>query len=230
MGSRRHVTVDSRICDLGLRISGPPFGALKRSLERELSSRGIRLRPSFYLSNEYGCVAGTANVGVLWEDALPQRPSLHKRFRARLRDPEILPRIMRHEAGHAFCYVHRLHARRDFRDLFKVRGDFFGSYPDGGWAPGAKDEARLRRGAHINIRCLKHPDEDFAICFQTWLHPEADWRVQYAAFPAILRKLDYVDRVARTCGAKPYESDPRDIDAPVESLTMTVSEWFGNRR
>jgi hypothetical protein len=201
-----------------------------RRLGRELAGRKIRLRPNFYLSNEYGCVVRTANVGVLWTDALPQRPALHARHRDRARDPEILMRVLRHEAGHAFCYVHRLYERRDFRGLFAVKGDFFGSYPDRGWVPGPRDEARLRRGEHINLRCLKHPDEDFAICFQTWLNPEIDWRAQYAAFPLIERKLAFVEAMARRFGAKVYQSDPSDLDAPVESLTMTVAEWFRGER
>jgi hypothetical protein len=197
-----------------------------RRLGRELAARKIRLRPNFYLSNEYGCVVRTANVGVLWTDALPQVPALHARHRDRTRDPEILMRVLRHETGHAFCYVHRVYERRDFRKLFRVKGDFFASYPDNGWAPGPRDEARLRKGEHINVRCLKHPDEDFAITFQTWLNPELDWRAQYAAFPAILEKLAFVDAMARRLGPQPRANDARDLDAPVESLTMTVAEWF----
>lgn len=216
----------TRVCDLGLSIEKSQFAPLIRTLHRELAAKRLGLRPHFYLSNEYGCVERTANVGLLWVDALDQIPALWRKYRVRARDAAILLRILRHEAGHAFGYVHRLYRRADFRRLFKVRGHFFRSYPDGDWTPSPRHQAGFRRGEWINLRAMKHPDEDFAITFQTWLNPAVDWRRQYVLFPKILEKLEWVDRVARAMGRRSYRSDRRRLDLPVSQLTVTVGEWF----
>jgi hypothetical protein len=222
----KHRLESTRICDLGLTLAKSQFAPLIKKLHRELAAKGVRLRPNFYLSNEYGCVERTANIGLLWVDALDQIPALWRRYRDRARDASLLLRILRHEAGHAFGYVHRLYVRRDFRRLFKVRGAFFGSYPDHGWEPTKRHEARFRRGEYINLRAMKHPDEDFAITFQTWLNPEIDWRRQYESFPKVLAKLEWVDAAARGVGRRPAANDRRRLDVPVSELTMTVAEWF----
>jgi hypothetical protein len=216
-----------RICDLGLSVARPPISTAVRRLHRELHAAGIRLRPFFYLSNEYGCVVRTANVGLLWVDALPQIPALWRRHRHATRDADLLIRILRHETGHAFCYVHRLWRRPDFRKLFGVRGHFFGTYPDAGWTPSAADEKRLQDGEHINVRCLKHPDEDFAITFQTFVNPEEDWRRRWRHAPGVMRKLEFVEAMAAKHGPIAIRGDGRDLDMPIEEITTRVAEWPG---
>jgi len=205
---------DRRICDLALSARKPPFATAIARLQRELRSAGVALRPYFYLSNEYGCVVRTANIGLLWSDALKPR------------QPETLMRILRHETGHAFCYAHRLYRRRDFRALFKVRGDFFRTYPDAGWHPSPADEKRLKDGDHVNVRCLKHPDEDFAITFQTFLNPDEDWRRRWRHAPGVMRKLEFVEAMAARYGPVVISGDGKNLDVPIEELTMTVGTWF----
>ncbi len=219
----------TRVCDLGLSVARPPISTAISRLHRELRAAEIRLRPFFYLSNEYGCVVRTANVGLLWVDALPQIPVLWRRHRPATRDAELLMRILRHETGHAFCYVHRLYRRRDFRRLFGVRGHFFGTYPDAGWSPSAADGKRLRDGDHINVRCLKHPDEDFAITFQTFLNPGEDWRRRWRHAPGVMRKLEFVEAMAAEYGPVPAKGDGRDLDVPIDEITIRVEDWPGLR-
>jgi hypothetical protein len=229
MGRGRPPTLRARVCDLGLRVDRPPLSTAIARLGRELRAAGIRLKPFFYLSDEYGCVERTANIGLYWVDALPQVPSLARRCRDRLRDAELLARILRHEAGHAFCYVHELWRRAGFRRIFGVRGDFFSTYPDAGWSPSRADERRLRDGEHVNVRCLKHPDEDFAITFQTWLNPGADWRTQWRHAPGVLRKLEFVESMARRYGPVPARGDGRRLDVPIDEITATVGEELRGR-
>ncbi len=220
----------TRICDLGLAIPGSRLEPLLAGLDHELRSAGIRLAPKFYLSNEYGCVEGTCNVGLLWVDALDPAGELGRRYRRFIHDAGIVRRVLRHEAGHAFNYVHRIHESPAFRIRFKAKGDFFRSYPDAGWEPTEAHEVRVRRGEYINIRAAKHPDEDFAICFQTWLDPEADWREDFRRYPEVIGKLRFVEEVAGKFGLAPYANDPKDLDQPIGEITRTVGEWFTSAR
>ena len=217
-----------RICDLGLTIRKSRLGRLVTRLRKEISAAGVRMRPLFYISTEWGTVIRTCNIAMLWTDLLDQIPPLARRYRGLVRPPEVLFRVLRHEAGHAFNYVHRIYRRRDFRRLFQVKGDFFNTYPDGGWSPNRRDEERLKKGEHINIRCLKHPDEDFAISFQTWVHPDVDWRRDYASQGGVLKKLEFVERMVEKFGRKPYKSNPRDLDIPIGGVTATVGDWFSS--
>jgi hypothetical protein len=216
--------MDTPIARLGLSIRRGALASAIADVNRDLAAAGIRMRPRYYLSNEYGCVERTCNVGVLWTDAIDQIPALWTRYRSHVHPPALIRRILRHEAGHAFCYVHRLYRRPAFRRTFGVRGHFFRTYPDGGWTPGPADHEALRRGHVVNLRCRKHPDEDFAITFQTWLDPESRWREVYAG--VVRRKFEYVEAAVRRYGPRPVISDPEDLDVPIRELTMTPSRWF----
>ncbi|MBI5528436.1 MAG: hypothetical protein HY897_19055 [Deltaproteobacteria bacterium] len=216
----------TRVCDLGLTVNGSIFGRLTRRVHRELRAKGIVLRPNWYLSSEYGCVVDSCNVGLKWVEAIGQIPALARRFGHLFRpEPEILM-TLRHEAGHAFCYVHRLYRLRRFRALFEVKGDFYGRYPDDGWAPTAADRRRFREGRHISLHCLKHPDEDFSITFQTWLWPGSRWRTRYAAWPGIMEKFAFVGEMVRRYGSRPHKNDDNDLDVPISDLTYIAGAYL----
>src|SRR5689334_16481209 len=52
--------LNQRICDFDLRIEGRPLGRVVDRLLKELEARGItRLKPKFYLSDEWGVPEGT---------------------------------------------------------------------------------------------------------------------------------------------------------------------------
>jgi hypothetical protein len=74
----------------------------------------------------------------------------------------------------------------------------------------------------------KHPDEDFAETFAVWLTPRSGWRRKYRGWGA-LRKLKYVDRVARQVA----ESEPLrtvgEADVTVEQMETTVEEFYRGR-
>jgi hypothetical protein len=76
----------------------------------------------------------------------------------------------------------------------------------------------------------KHPDEDFAETFAVWLTPGSGWRRRYARWPA-LRKLEYVDRIAKELAAV---DPPRPLAAavaelPVDEMSATVEEFYRTR-
>ena len=126
---------------------------------------------------------------------------------------------LRHEAGHAFNYAYRLHETPEWRELF---GPFNRPYRDR-YRPVPFDRHFVR---HIEgWYAQKHPDEDFAETFAVWLTPGSRWRVRYRGWPA-LRKLRYVDRVARAVGDTEPPVRLASTDITVEEMHMTVEEFF----
>ena len=190
----------------------------------------MSLRPHFYLSNEYGCVIRTCNVGLKWVESIGQVPELAERYSHLVRPAPRVMTTLRLEAGHAFCYVHRLYKQKKFRGLFEVRGSFYGTYPDAGWRPDASAWRRFREGGHVHILCLKHPDEDFANTFSVWLDPESEWETRFEGRPVVLEKLHYVTDLAKRYGRRPYRNDPNELDVPISDLTYPVGAYLDRER
>jgi hypothetical protein len=74
----------------------------------------------------------------------------------------------------------------------------------------------------------KHPDEDFAETFAVVLTPRSGWRRRYARWP-VYRKLTYVARLMREIGARSPQVRGGELLRPVDELTMTVAEHYGER-
>ncbi len=126
---------------------------------------------------------------------------------------------LRHEMGHALNYAYRLYATEEWNDLF---GSYARPYLDSYQVrPFSRDYVRHVPGWYAQ----KHPDEDFAETFAVWMTPGSDWKTRYEGAGA-LKKLLYVDRVARELGDKDPPIPPIDVpDAePVEVLGFTVGE------
>src|SRR5262249_29614753 len=71
----------------------------------------------------------------------------------------------------------------------------------------------------------KHPDEDFAETFAVWLTPGLNWRKQYDGWDA-LKKLEYIDRVAKELGGQQPRVGELDEDQPVSDLKVTILEFY----
>ncbi|MBI5366926.1 MAG: hypothetical protein HZA54_07800 [Planctomycetes bacterium] len=237
-----HRHLEMRLCDLDLRLADTLFAPEIRALRAELRAVGLALRPHFYLSTEYGTIIRTGNIALLWTDGCAWGRRFARANGLRVRTAAEMLITLRHETGHAFAYVNRLYRTPRYRALFEVRGSFFGTYPDHGWAPCAEHHERFDRGEVIKIYAARHPDEDFAICFQTWLAAEiaarsggagrrgasreAGWRAEFADRPVILRKLEYVAEMVARLGARRQTWDRRDLDEALARERMTVGEWL----
>jgi hypothetical protein len=136
-----------------------------------------------------------------------------------LEDSREIMRYMRHEAGHVFNYAYRLYRRPDWRVAF---GPFDRPYRDKYRpVPFSRNFVRHMEGWYAQ----KHPDEDFAETFAVWLTPGSAWRRRYKGWPA-LRKLRYVDRMARAYS----EEDPLvrtgEVDITVDDMRLTVEDFY----
>src|SRR5688572_1928483 len=217
---QRDLLLGHRISDLGLSIRGSRVERLVQQLYSELEARGLRFRPPVYLSDQWGCPDGTPLIGVPFYLADPRLERIEAEMSLAVEDDAEAMRYLRHEAGHAFNYAFELHERPEWQERF---GSFGRPYRDRYRAnPFSRDYVR-----HILAwYAQKHPDEDFAETFAVWLTPQADWRAEYAGWPA-LRKLEYVDRVMAEIASQHLETvAPTDDDLPVEAMQYTLAEHY----
>ena len=188
---------------------------------------GVTLNPTFYLSDAYGCVEGTTSIGLGFWDADRHLREIRRDAKEQMRDEADLVLLLKHEIGHAFCYAYKLYRLKEFRLQFAVEGNFFRSYPDDNKYqpnPWSRDFVNPD-GDHY---AQKHPDDDFAETFATYIDPEGLWRARYRDKPGALRKINFVSRMIRSCGGrKPLLDTPgQPLHKPVTDLKMTVAEFF----
>jgi hypothetical protein len=209
------------IRELGLRVEGSPLEKYVQQLYVELGARGLScFRPAVYLSDEWACPDRQPVIGIPFYLADPKLQALERAINDLEDEREILM-YLRHEAGHAFNYAYLLYESKEWLDLF---GPFDRPYVDD-YTPVPFSRKFVRHIAGWYAQ--KHPDEDFAETFAVWLTPDSDWRRRYKGWPA-LKKLQYVDRVARELSATP----PRKAlevavkELPVEEMGTTIAQFY----
>jgi hypothetical protein len=214
-----------RLCDLPLRIHRTRLEKRIRRLYDELQARDVVLNPHVWLSEEWFTPDGVAGFAIPFYLA---HPRLMKLERSQMLEVEGASedecmRILRHEAGHALSNAFRLHARREWNDVF---GSYRTPYP--GWyqpLPGSRDYVLNLDAWYAQA----HPAEDFAETFAVWLKPGWRWRRQYATWSAF-RKLEYVDRLMnQIAGKRPAKLARREVD-PLRLLEKTLREHYERKR
>jgi hypothetical protein len=207
------------IKELGLKLEGSPLERFVQKLYRELDAKGLKkFRPLCYLSDEWGCPSGEPVIGIPFYLANPQLARLEKDMND-LEDAREILMYLRHEAGHAFNYAYELYKTAEWRDLF---GPFRRPYRDR-YRPVPFSRGYVRHIAGWYAQ--KHPDEDFAETFAVWLTPRSNWRKKYRWWGA-LKKLRYVDRMARKFRqVEPVRPQGR-TDVTVEEMETTVADFY----
>ena len=214
-----------RMKDLKLRLDGTWLEDCVHDLYGELESRGIRLRPHVWLSDEWFAPDTTPGIALPFYLA---HPRLMRLERSQILDveggtvPECM-RILRHEAGHVIQHAFQLQRRRRWQQLFGRSSTRYPQY----YRPNPASKQCVQ---HLRLwYAQSHPDEDFAETFAVWLRPRSDWRKRYAGWPA-LRKLEYVDELmAEVAGEKPVLTKRLKVD-PVTRITRTLAEHYTARR
>jgi hypothetical protein len=207
------------IKELGLKLEGSTVERYVHQLYREIERKGLkRFRPPCYLTDEWGCPSGEPVIGIPFYLADPKLAALEKEMNDLEDEREILM-YLRHEAGHAFNYAYELYRSEEWRHLF---GPFRRPYKEN-YRPVPFSRRYVRHIAGWYAQ--KHPDEDFAETFAVWLTPRSGWRRRYRGWEA-MRKLRYVDRVARSVA----DSDPLRpmgrTDVTVEQMETTIADFY----
>jgi Putative zinc-binding metallo-peptidase len=207
------------IQQLGLKLEGSPLERFVQQLYKELDAKGLKkFRPRCYLTDEWGCPNMEPVIGIPFYLADPKLQRLELEMND-LEDSRQIMMYLRHEAGHAFNYAYELYKTQEWRELF---GPFRRPYRDAYKpVPFSRQYVRHMEGWYAQ----KHPDEDFAETFAVWLTPRSNWRKRYEGWGA-LRKLKYMERVAR----KVRELEPLraqgDTDITVDEMEVTVGEFY----
>lgn len=211
--------VNTRICDLGLKLEGSDVEPFVQQLHRELEEKKIKkFKPQCYLTDEWGCPSGEPIIGVpfyLARRDLAQIEAEHND----LEDRREIMKYLRHEAGHAFNYAYRLHRTPEWKQLF---GPYRRPYREN-YRPVlfSKDYVRYLPGWYAQ----KHPDEDFAETFAVWMTPRSGWRKKYRGWGA-MAKLQYMDRIARELGNVDPLRKRGSPDITVDDMEITVGEFY----
>ena len=208
-----------RIRDLGLSLEHSPVAELVRRLYSELEAKGLHhFRPTVYLSDEWGSPTGEPVIGIPFYLGDPRIANLEDAINDVEGEREIMM-YLRHEAGHAFNHAYELYRTDEWRSLFgSSRKPYRDDYP---FVPFSRDFVRYIPGWYAQ----KHPDEDFAETFAVWLDPESRWKRRYSGWGA-LKKLQYVDRIARELGDTPPVRPVGKTDITAEEMEQTVEEFY----
>jgi hypothetical protein len=217
--------LNTRLCDLPLRIEGTPLELRVARLYEELHARDLRFRPHFWLSDEWFTPDDIPGFAIPFYLAHPQLSRLERKQMLEVEggtEKECL-RILRHEAGHAINNAFYLHQRQRYRELF---GPFGRRYPD--WY---KPEPNSREYVlHLPAWYAQaHPAEDFAETFAVWLAAGSRWRSRYKGWPA-LRKLEYVDELMSELTGKGPLNKSRSTVGTLPELTETLRELYRRKR
>jgi hypothetical protein len=211
------------IKELGLKLEGSSVEKYVQQLYRELDQKGLkRFRPGCYLTDEWGCPSGEPIIGIPFYLADPKLAALEREMND-LEDEREIMMYLRHEAGHAFNYAYELYKTAEWRTLF---GPFRRPYHDD-YEPVPFSRKFVRHIAGWYAQ--KHPDEDFAETFAVWLTPRSGWRTKYRGWGA-MRKLRYVDRVARRVADVEPKRQRGATDVTVDEMETTIAEFYREAR
>lgn len=217
--------LDLRLCDLRARWEVSWLQRHVRRVQRELLAHDLRVRPHFWVSDEWFSPDGVPGVAIpfyLTDRRLIQLERKQMLF-VEGDEPTELLRLLRHEVGHAVQHAFALHHRRRWQRLF---GPSTTPYPEL-YRP---NPASRRYVVHLPYWYgQSHPAEDFAETFAVWLTPRSGWRRRYQGWAA-LAKLEYVDELMRElAGRRPSVRSRLRVD-PIQRNRTTLREYYAGRR
>ncbi|HOX44358.1 MAG TPA: putative zinc-binding metallopeptidase [Myxococcota bacterium] len=212
-----------RICDFGLRIEGSPLEAVLERFKKELEARGpAKLKPVFYLSDEWGVPESTVAIGIPFylADERLRKVQRVKGGRVEGLNREDILRYLRHELGHVVNYAFRLHEGEEWTRVFGAMSrPYLDEYRS---VPFHPDFVRHLPGQYAQ----KHPDDDWAETFAVWMTPRLDWRAMYADAPGALRKLELCDRLMAELRDREPPVTAVELLGQAAELQMTVQEFY----
>ncbi len=214
---------------LPITIEDSFFGEALRVVRADLKRARIKyLEPQYYLSTGYGTVAGTTTIALGFYDCNDVLQEINHELRGFRYTRDEIINIIRHEVGHAFAYGYKLYRRKDFRQVFKVKGNYFNTYPlTDRYVERANPWSRDFVNPGGDYYAQKHPDDDFAETFMVWLMPRYNWRRAYRRYPGALRKLEFVDKlVSEVRRTEPLIDQSPNLYEPLDDFRETLARFY----
>jgi hypothetical protein len=223
----RYELLNSRICDLGLAIEGSPLEPFTRRLQHEFVAKDVVFRPTFYLTDSWGCPDRVPVIGIPFYLADKRLTRIEQEQTGEIEGDSMVMMLVRHEGGHAVNYAYRLWEEPEWKEVF---GPFSMPYQEA-FRPQPFSRQFVRHiyaSQYGRTYAQKHPDEDFAETFAVWLTPRSAWRRRYRYWPA-LKKLRYVDALMRRIRRRTPRRTGGRLVSPVEKMATLLAEHYGQR-
>jgi len=153
--------LDTRLCDLPIKLEGTLLARRVARLWRELQRHGIAALPHAWLSEEFFTPDGVLGFAIPFYLAHPRLMRLERTQMLEVEGAGEAEsrRIFRHEAGHCLDEAYAFHRRARYRELFgDARLDYPSAYTP---KPDSRDHVINLAGWYAQ----GHPVEDFAETF-----------------------------------------------------------------
>ncbi len=212
-----------RIRDLGLAIEGTRLEPVIADFQAEIAALQLaHLKPTFYLSTEWGVVFGSQSIAMPFYLARPELEAIQVEQVGHLEGAgraEIL-RYLRHEFGHVLNYAYHLFEGEEWvRQFGSITQPYVEEYRP---KPFSRRFVRHLPGWYAQ----KHPDEDWAETLAVWMTPGKDWRKTYRAWPTALAKLEYCDRMMAALRDRQVVEEAQERDEEVGDLAYSLQEYY----
>lgn len=214
---------------LEIQLQGSKIDRLIRQVRKELKSNHLVFNPSFYLSDEFGCVKETINVGIpfyMVDSELEELNRIVGSEKYKVLEDHQIKALLRHECGHAFFYAYEIEKNKTANRLFES----FDSKPiplkrTDPKSPDYVDYLGLWGAASVGYS-QTHPEEDFSDTFGAWLDPSEN---KYSFHGKALKKLEFMEKLThKYAGKKPHPAS-EDFHRPQHSIKETVESFFQRR-
>src|SRR4026208_787021 len=112
--------LQSRICDLKLRIPGTELESRIDKFYAELAAKNILLHPICYLGDEWFCPEGSATIAIPFYLAHPRLKKLEEKMMMEVEGgtESWCMRLLRHEMGHVLNHAYLLEKDRQWQKMF----------------------------------------------------------------------------------------------------------------
>ncbi|AZZ36344.1 hypothetical protein CIK05_05915 [Bdellovibrio sp. qaytius] len=216
-----------RFKNLGLAISESEVQDYVNQLYSELEAKGLTFRPQIFFGDEWFSPEGMNAIAVPFYLANTRLKHLEKSMMLEVEggNPEWFMKLLRHEAGHCFDHCFKFSKRKKWSQVF-------GS-PDKDYAPERYRPQPYSKGYVKHLErwyAQAHPDEDFAETFAVWLSPATDWKKEYSKWPLALKKLNYMETLAKESLKLKNTSEKGRAPSNVANLTSTLEKYYQKRR
>jgi hypothetical protein len=213
------------IRELGLTIAGSALEPILAEFEAELAARGIRVKPRFYLSTEWGVPFETVAIAIPFYLTRPELAELHADRTGLVEgvDRHDILRYLRHEMGHVINYAYCLYDRPEWIERFgSITQPYLEEYRPEPWSN--------RFVRHLpGWYAQKHPDEDWAETFAVWSTPGCDWRSVYATWPRALAKLELCDQLMVELRERDPDVTDDELDEDVSEIDYSIDEYYADQ-
>jgi hypothetical protein len=205
--------------ELDLVIDDSIYLKLITKIKKEIHLKGIKLRPNFWISNEFFVCDGGTGIALPFYLMHPRLTKLEKKFigHAEGESQKEFCEILRHEYAHAIDNAYYLRRSKRRRDLF---GKSTISYPKS-YLP------RTNNNEFVEHLCegyaQSHPDEDFAETFAVWL--KGGYKKKYIT-GKVATKLSLMDELMNSIAKTKPKKINQKISDSIDEMDMTLGEYL----